>query len=276
MIIRLQSSWEVSETTEGFLEFNSAILGKRLGIKCQHHTLVCFMEALKRGIHYPDDLAELSEKFALEEHILDKVINKLRINNLIIEEKERSFSPQDTLYDRQVRFFRSFETQNISGEQLNSALQNHTVLIVGLGGYGSWTALLCSRIGIKNIVGVDFDSVEMTNLHRQIVYDCSDLGQLKIKACEKKIRDCDPEINFTGHNLKVNAPESLFKIMEGVDFVFNPFSYLPIHKVTKHIAGMVASAALTTKTPCLTFGGSWVGPLSIQNKLLVISVQSNN
>jgi len=263
MIIRLQSSWEVHEIDKGILELSSSILGKGFGIKSQPRLLYPFLKALQEGIHYPDDLTALSLKFDLEESVLEKVINTLKMHGLIIQENEKPHAAQDALYDRQVRFFRSFETQNISGEQLNSALQNRTVLIVGLGGYGSWTALLCSRIGIKNIVGIDFDIVEITNLHRQVLYDRTDLGQLKIKACEKKIRECDPDINFTGHSLKVNVPENLFEIMKGVDFVFNPFSYLSKYKAIQHIAGIVASAAITMKKPCLTFGGSWIGPLTI-------------
>lgn len=51
--------------------------------------------------------------------------------------------------------------------------------------------------------------------------------------------------------------------MEKVDLVFNPFSYLPASKVTTHPAGMVAYSALMKKKPYLTFGGSWIGPLTI-------------
>jgi molybdopterin-synthase adenylyltransferase len=266
MIIRLQSSWEVRETDKDILEISSSILGKGFGIKSQSRLLYPLLKAMEEGIQYPDDLTTLSLKFGLEESDLEKVISTLKMNGLIIQENEKPHAAQDTLYDRQVRFFRSFENQNISGEQLNSTLQDRSVLIVGLGGYGSWTALLCSRIGIKNIVGVDFDIVEITNLHRQVLYDRTDLGQLKIKACEKKIRESDPDINFTGHSLKVSVPENLFEIMEGVDFVFNPFSYLLKPKAVHHIAGMVAKAAITMKRPCLTFGGSWIGPLSIPGK----------
>jgi len=262
MIVRLQASWEIRETVEGILELSSSILGKKFGIKPTHPSTFLFLQSLKEGLRYPDDLPMASEKFGIEENVLDTMIAKLKIQGLIIECDSKPHSPQNTLYDRQIRFFRSFEKQNRSGEQLNTELQDCTVLIVGLGGYGSWTALLCARIGIRNIIGVDFDCVEVSNLHRQILYDRTDLGQLKIKACEKKIGECDPDVNFIGHCLQVTTPDNLYGLIEKANLVFNPFSYLPIYKAVDHPAGIVARAALAMNKPCLTFGGSWIGPLT--------------
>lgn len=262
MMIRLQASWEIRETAEGILELSSSTFGKSFGIKSAHPSTFLFLQTLQEGLYYPQELPVVSEKLGMEESMLDNIISKLKTHGLVIE-GENPLPPQNTLYDRQLRFFRSFEDQNRSGEQLNSQLQERTVAIVGLGGYGSWIALLCARMGIKKIIGIDYDHVEITNLHRQILYDRTDLGQPKVKACEKKTRDCDPEINFIGHNLKVTTPEDLYPLIEEADLVFNPFSYLPMHKAIEHPAGLVARAALTMKKPCLTLGGSWIGPLTI-------------
>ena len=54
--------------------------------------------------------------------------------------------------------------------------------------------------------------------------------------------------------------------MDNVDLVFNPFSYLPQGKALNHPSGMIAKAAMLKEKPCLTLGGSWIGPLNIPNK----------
>jgi hypothetical protein len=263
MILRFQSSWEVRKTQKDVIEISSSLKNKKYQLKCEKPSLFLFLKHLIGGIKYPEELSTLTQQLNITENSINQLINKLKSYDLLIEDKEKRNLTLDTVYDRQIRFFRTFERQDLSAEEINDKLQNRTVLIVGLGGYGSWTALLCARMGIKNIIGVDFDKVEITNLHRQILYDRNDLGSFKVKACEKKIKESDSEINFEGHCLKITSPEDLYPFMDKVDLVFNPFSYLPTNKVFNHPAGMITQAAITKKKPCLTFGGSWIGPLTI-------------
>lgn len=267
MILRFQSSWEIRKREKNIVEISSFLKKKKYEIKSENPSIFLFLNSLSEGIHY-EDLPKAAEKFNLKEDSLYSLISKFKSHGILIEDNKVKNDDFDTLYDRQIRFFRTFENQISSGEQINENLQNRTVLIVGLGGYGSWTALLCARMGIRNIIGIDFDRVEITNLHRQILYDRGDLGTLKIKACEKKIKEADSKINFIGHCLKVISAEDLFPFLDDVDLVFNPFSYLPAKKALNHPAGIIAQAALIKGKPCLTFGGSWIGPLTIPSETL--------
>jgi molybdopterin-synthase adenylyltransferase len=263
MILRFQSSWEARKREENVIEISSSLKRKKYEIRSENPSIFLFLNSLNKGIQYPDDLPEFAEKFCIKESSLHSLISKFKSYDILIESDKIKTDSLNTIYDRQIRFFRTFENQTSSGEQINENLQSSTVLIVGLGGYGSWTALLCARMGIRNIIGIDFDSVEITNLHRQILYDRDDLGILKVKACEKKIKEADSEINFIGHCLKVSDPADLYPFIDNVDLVFNPFSYLPINKALNHPAGIIAKAALIKNKPCLNFGGSWIGPLTI-------------
>lgn len=268
MKLRLQSSWKIKKTEDGVIEFFSEIRKKKYGIKSKNSALYSFLDNFKLGIEYPKDILLEAKRNGISETSINSLIENLVKKEILIEDYEDMsyLLPKDTLYDRQIRFFRSFERKEFSGENLNENLQKSTVLIAGLGGYGSWIALLCARMGIRNIIGLDFDHVDITNLNRQIVYDRQDIGILKIKACEKKIKEADPDINFTGINLKITRAEDLTDLLEGVDLVFNPFSYVPSKKAIHHPAGIVSRAALFAKKPCLTFGGSWIGPLTILGK----------
>ncbi|PJD94645.1 MAG: hypothetical protein CK425_11095 [Parachlamydia sp.] len=266
MILRFQSSWVVKKGVKDIVEVSSSLKMKKYEIMSKNPFVYIFLKSLSEGIKYPEDLPDIAKKYCLKEKFVNSLISKFKSYGILIEDEKIISPPLDTIYDRQIRFFRTFEHQTLSGEQINDNLQNRTILIVGLGGYGSWTGLLCARMGIRNIIGVDFDSVEITNLHRQILYDRGDLGSLKVNACKKKINEADPEINFTGHCLKVTAPEDLYPLMDEVDLVFNPFSYIPEKKALNHPAGILAQAAIIKRKPCLTFGGSWIGPLTIPGK----------
>lgn len=266
MILRFQSSWQIKKTRENVLLISSPFKKKKFEIKSDNPAIFSFLDLLVGGINYPEDLSKCAGELGLIESFIDSLITKLKALEILIQDEKSRHATSETVYDRQIRFFRTFENQSSSGELFNENLQNKTVLIVGLGGYGSWTAILCARIGIRNIVGIDFDNVEITNLHRQILYECSDLGIPKVKACEKKIKEADSNINFVGHSVKVNSPEDLYPFMDDVDLVFNPFSYLPSKQALKHPAGIIAKASMDKCKPCLTFGGSWIGPLTIPDQ----------
>jgi len=266
MILRFQSSWQVKKKCENILLISSAFKKKSYEVKSNNPAIFSFLDILKEGIKYPEDLSRFAEELGLAESSLNSITLKFKSLEILIEDEKVRHATLETAYDRQIRFFRTFENKTSSGELFNENLQNKTVLIVGLGGYGSWTAILCARIGIRNIVGIDFDNVEITNLHRQILYDRVDLGKPKIEACEKKIKEADPAINFMGHFVKVTTPEDLYPFVDNVDLVFNPFSYLPSKRALSHPAGIVAKAAMDKNKPCLTFGGSWIGPLTIPHQ----------
>lgn len=267
MKIRLQSSWEIKQS-DGWIELFSGTKQKKYGIKSKHPAFNLFLNALKEGIEYPDSIPLEAERSGLKEETAHNLIKNLKEHGILFEDSNdpSSLLPQETTYDRQIRFFRSFERDRLSGEVFNENLQNSTVLIAGLGGYGSWIALLCARMGVRTIIGVDFDRVDQTNLHRQVIYDHHDIGSLKVEACEKKLKAADSTINFIGQNLKIESAEDLIDLLDGVDLVINPFSYVPSHKALKHPSGIVTQAALLAGKSCLTFGGSWIGPLTIPRK----------
>lgn len=83
---------------------------------------------------------------------------------------------------------------------------------------------------------------------------------------KKKLKEADPTINFIGQNVKIESTEDLIGLLDCVNLVINPFSYVPSEKALSHPAGIVAQAALLAGKPCLTFGGSWIGPLTIPKK----------
>jgi Dinucleotide-utilizing enzymes involved in molybdopterin and thiamine biosynthesis family 2 len=65
-------------------------------------------------------------------------------------------------------------------------LLEKTILIIGLGGTGSAAAEMFSRLGVKKLILIDRDRIEITNLHRQILYDMNDIKKYKAETAAKK------------------------------------------------------------------------------------------
>ncbi len=105
------------------------------------------------------------------------------------------------------RYARQIALKSI-GEKGQETLLDKTVLIIGAGGTGSAAADLFSRLGIKKIILIDRDKVEISNLHRQILYDNNDVGKYKVDAAEEKIRSINPDIEIETFNMTFDSSKA--------------------------------------------------------------------
>lgn len=81
-------------------------------------------------------------------------------------------------------------------EKIND-IYNKTVLVIGLGGVGSYVIEALVRSGISNLIIVDNDTISLTNLNRQLMAYHSNIGKFKTDEIEKRILDINPNANVT-------------------------------------------------------------------------------
>lgn len=100
-------------------------------------------------------------------------------------------------------------------------LKNSKVLIVGVGGVGSFAAEFLARAGVGNLTIVDGDVVDITNINRQLPALHSTVGLSKIEVVGNRLMDINPELNLT----KVQeflSPERAFEIINSdYDYVLD-------------------------------------------------------
>src|SRR5688572_17180999 len=95
------------------------------------------------------------------------------------------------------------------GEEGQRKLREGSVLIVGAGGLGSPSSLYLAAAGVGRIGLVDFDRVDITNLHRQILYGTSDVGTNKLTAARERLVDLNPEIEIVTHEGALTSENAL-------------------------------------------------------------------
>lgn len=76
-------------------------------------------------------------------------------------------------------------------------LLNARVLIIGLGGLGSPVAMYLAAAGVGHLVLADFDTVDLSNLQRQIIHTTARIGQNKTVSAAQTLRELNPEIHIT-------------------------------------------------------------------------------
>ena len=92
------------------------------------------------------------------------------------------------------------------------------VLIVGAGGLGSPVAEFLSRAGIGSLGIVDDDKVSLSNLHRQSLYNTSDIGKFKVKIAKDKIKKINPNTKVTIYKIRLNN-DNFKKIINDFDYI---------------------------------------------------------
>ncbi|MBX8511965.1 molybdopterin-synthase adenylyltransferase MoeB [Pseudomonas cichorii] len=99
-------------------------------------------------------------------------------------------------------------------------LKSSRALIVGLGGLGSPVALYLAAAGVGELHLADFDSVDLTNLQRQVIHDSHSVGQAKVDSAMARLTAINPEVTLVAHRAALDA-DSLSAAVQGVDLVLD-------------------------------------------------------
>ena len=118
-------------------------------------------------------------------------------------------------------------TKIVIGQDGIDLLRNANILVFGIGGVGSYVVEGLVRAGIGNLTIVDFDTVDITNINRQIPALHSTIGMNKTDVLEKRIKDINPEINLKCHTSLYNEDTSDTLLDGDYDFVLDAIDMVP-------------------------------------------------
>ena len=121
--------------------------------------------------------------------------------------------------DEQRRYSRQ-SVIPVFGSSGQESLKNAKVLCVGAGGLGSPILLYCAAAGIGTIGVVDFDTVDETNLHRQILFGQSDIGKSKAEVAKTKLLETNPHVQINTYSVRLDSSNAL-EIFADYDIVID-------------------------------------------------------
>ena len=107
------------------------------------------------------------------------------------------------------------------GNELQQAFSTAVVAICGLGGLGSNIAIALARAGIGKLILIDFDRVDITNLHRQ-QYKADQIGMYKTDALADNLREIAPYIELEAHTERITE-ENAVTLLKDADIICEAF-----------------------------------------------------
>jgi len=106
-----------------------------------------------------------------------------------------------------------------------------SVLCIGAGGLGSPIAMYLAAAGIGRLGLVDFDTVDYSNLQRQIIHGTEDVGRPKGESAQESIRSINPNVDVTRHNVRLSS-ENAMDIIRSYDIVVDGTDNFPTRYLT--------------------------------------------
>jgi len=164
------------------------------------------------------------------------------------------------------QFSRQIVLKNI-GTLGQKKILSGKALIIGAGGLGCPAAEFLTRAGIGKLGVIDYDKVSLSNLHRQSLYEKSDIGKSKVLIIKKILNDINPNTKVQSYNIKlnnINFKKIINKydyIVDGSDnfktkFLLNDFclkykKFLVSGAISKFDGHIFSFDFKNKKTPCL-------------------------
>ena len=112
------------------------------------------------------------------------------------------------------------------GKDKIESFKNKVILVAGIGGVGGTALEALVRSGFDTFILIDFDTVDVSNLNRQILYTFEDIGKLKVEASKKRILSLNSSAKVEVIDTKIIS--GFFdNVTEKVDFIVDAIDYVP-------------------------------------------------
>ena len=173
-----------------------------------------------------DLLAQFEELGVVEDAADDELIPR--------RERER--------FDRQLRYFSDITT-GPAPSQCQDSLESARIAVLGVGGLGGWTALALSCCGIGEMLLVDYDEVELTNLNRQVLYGEADIGRLKAEAAAERLASFNSRAQLEVLPKRLESEAEIAATIAGYDLVIDAIDW-PAHDVERWVNSACFAAGI--------------------------------
>ena len=115
------------------------------------------------------------------------------------------------------RFSRQIVLKDIGTSGQKKIIQSK-VLIIGMGGLGCPVAEFLARAGVGTLGIIDYDNVDLSNIHRQSLYNVSDIKKSKVLVAKKKLKKINSKTNIICHKIRIDK-NNLTKIIKEYNYV---------------------------------------------------------
>jgi adenylyltransferase/sulfurtransferase len=139
--------------------------------------------------------------------------------------------------DQVRRYARHVILPGIGGDG-QRRLMEAKVLVIGAGGLGSPAAMYLAAAGVGTLGLVDFDTVELSNLQRQLLHDTDDVGRPKVDSARDRLNELNPNVEVVAHRTLLSS-ENAFDVLGDYDVVVDGTDNFPVRYLVNDATQML-------------------------------------
>lgn len=218
MKYKLRASVSVVDLGDGLLEFFKTNTRKSIKIRVQDDTIKNLVTQLDGDTEFEALAAKYNFDVTSQNTLaLIAFLKKKAIlaNDGLVKNREDYLK-----YRRVIHFIEDYADSDESLLEMWENIRNSRVVIVGLGAVGSWLAVNLVQSGVRKIVLIDNDTVELSNIHRQFGFSESNIGQKKSAVIKQKLRQIEPSVIADEYNMFLDS-DNLNCISGPIDLIIN-------------------------------------------------------
>ncbi|MFC7393985.1 HesA/MoeB/ThiF family protein [Scopulibacillus cellulosilyticus] len=152
-------------------------------------------------------------------------------------------------YKANLNFFSLFTSLEDSKFEIQEKIMHTNIALLGIGGLGSQILYHLAGLGFHNINALDFDTLELSNFNRQLLYSEENINELKTVLAKKRISEFNPNINLNITNKRIECSEDVMNHIKNSEYVI-----CVADKPTLYIQDWVNEAAVKLRKPLVSGG----------------------
>ena len=172
---------------------------------------------------------ELIEEFGTDE--VNDLLAQFEELGVVEDASDDDLVPERVFkrFDRQLRYFADITT-GPPASQCQKRLEDARIAVLGVGGLGGWSALNLACVGIGEMLLLDFDRVELSNLNRQVLFSEADVGRLKAEAAAERLSAFNTSMKAEARVQKLDSEAAIAETIAGYDLVIDACDW-PAHDI---------------------------------------------
>jgi molybdopterin/thiamine biosynthesis adenylyltransferase len=162
--------------------------------------------------------ARLATELSTPPDELDALLAELQRLGLIVDAAVHpSAMPQRK--DRYSRHKLFYESVGHEGDEVQRRLAMKHVAVIGVGGIGTWLSYFLAAGGVGRLTLIDGDTIEDSNLTRQVLFQPGDVGRLKVEVAAERLRTLRPDLQVRTVAASIGDDTDLDAVIGGVDLM---------------------------------------------------------
>ncbi|MGE7858093.1 ThiF family adenylyltransferase [Bacillus sp. NPDC094064] len=171
-------------------------------------------------------------KNRMEDQELQNIIEFINENHLVYKQRYEEETEEQLFNFRNSNYF-SVHDRTVYADTIVQKMKSLKVVVIGAGTIGATLCMTLSKIGVGEIIIIDFDTVESKNIRAQTVFQTEDIHKKKIDVIQEKLNRMDPYVKTQGFDMKIETIHDLLQVdLSGVNYIFGSFdeASLQLHK----------------------------------------------